>query len=80
VSGSPRGALGIVTILQALGQIGLPFNLGSLAGMPSTTAGTLSTLIPLIVGAVGATGGWGALAAVAAQLFGGILSAVGKKV
>lgn len=76
------GALGIVTILQALGKIGLPFNLGSLANLPpdaSTTTGTLSTLIPVVIGAVGATGGWGALAAVAAKLFGGIISAFGKK-
>ncbi|WP_051386864.1 peptidoglycan-binding domain-containing protein [Bradyrhizobium sp. ARR65] len=76
------GALGIVTILQALGKIGLPFNLGAAANLPpdlSTTAGTLSTLIPLIVGAVGATGGWGALAGMAAQLFGGIISGFGKK-
>jgi putative peptidoglycan binding protein len=76
------GALGIVTILQALGKIGLPFNLGSVANLPldqSTTAGTLSTLIPLVVGAVGATGGWGALAGIGANLLGGIISAFGKK-
>ncbi len=76
------GALGIVTILQALGKIGLPFNLGNLANLPSdasTTTGTISTLIPLIVGAVGATGGWGALAGVAANLLGGIVNAFGKK-
>ena len=76
------GALGIVTILQALGKIGLPFNLGSLASLPadqSTTVGTVSTLIPLVVGAVGATGGWGALAGVGAQLLGGIINAFGKK-
>lgn len=76
------GALGIVTILQALGKVGLPFNFGSLANLPadaSTTTGTLSTLVPLVIGAVGATGGWGALAALAAKLFGGIISAFGKK-
>ena len=76
------GALGMVTILQALGKIGLPFNLGSLANLPpeqSTTIGSLSTLIPLVVGAVGATGGWGALAGIGARLFGGIISAFGKK-
>jgi peptidoglycan hydrolase-like protein with peptidoglycan-binding domain len=76
------GALGIVTILQSLGQIGLPFNLGNAipsAGLPSTTAGTLSTLIPLVVGAVGATGGWGALAGIAGNLLSGIISSVAKK-
>ncbi|WP_316199371.1 peptidoglycan-binding domain-containing protein [Bradyrhizobium sp. SZCCHNS2002] len=76
------GALGIVTILQALGKIGLPFNLGSLANLSpdqSTTIGTISTLIPLVVGAVGATGGWGALASVGAKLLGGIIGAFGKK-
>ncbi|MGB8397518.1 peptidoglycan-binding domain-containing protein [Bradyrhizobium sp.] len=74
------GALGIVTILQALGSIGMPFNLGGGAtDKVSTTAGTLSTLIPLITGAVGATGGWGALAGIGANLLGGIVSAFGKK-
>lgn len=76
------GALGIVTILQALGTIGLPFNLGSLASLPadaSTTAGTLSTLIPLIVAVIGATGGWGTVGNVAAKLLGGIVNALGKQ-
>jgi hypothetical protein len=76
------GVLGIVTILQALGIIGLPFDLGSFINMPpgaSTTARTLSTLVPIIVGAIGATGGWGALAGIAARLFSGIVSAFAKK-
>lgn len=76
------GLLGIVSILQALGQVGLPFNLGALAGLPassSTPNGTLATLIPLVIGGIGATGGWGALAGIAAKLFGGLLSGLGKK-
>lgn len=75
------GALGIVTILQALGQVGLPFNLGQAVGNPaaSSPTGTLATLIPLVVGAVGATGGWGALAGVGAKLLGGIVSSFSKK-
>jgi peptidoglycan hydrolase-like protein with peptidoglycan-binding domain len=73
------GALGIVTLLQAFGKVGMPFNLGDGAIHTPTTTGTLSTLIPLIAGAVGATGGWGALAGVAAKLLGGIVGAIGKK-
>jgi peptidoglycan hydrolase-like protein with peptidoglycan-binding domain len=72
------GALGIVSLLQAFGQMGMPFNLGSLAGKESTFTGTVATMIPLIVGAVGATGGWGALAGIAAKLLGGIVGAFKK--
>ena len=76
------GALGIVSLLQAFGKVGLPFNLGALGNLPSdqsTTTGTIATLIPLIVGAVGATGGWGALAGIGANLLGGLFSSFGKK-
>lgn len=76
------GALGIVSLLQAFGKLGMPFNLGALGNLPSdqsTTTGTIATLIPLIVGAVGATGGWGALAGIGANLLGGLVSALGKK-
>lgn len=88
------GVLGIVTILQALGVIHLPFNIealtgtGAPAGAAAAPAGiltaaaspsTLATLIPLIVGAVGATNGWSALAGVGLKLFEGIVAAFKPK-
>ena len=78
------GALGIVTLLQSLGILNLPFNLGALAGQTASTTApvsgsTLATLIPIITGVIGATGGFGALGGVASKLLGGLFSAFGKK-
>ncbi|KRR10747.1 peptidoglycan-binding protein [Bradyrhizobium valentinum] len=78
------GALGIVTLLQSMGVLSLPFNLGAIAGQaPATTApvsgSTLATLIPIITGVIGATGGFGALGGIASKVLGGLLGAFGKK-
>jgi Putative peptidoglycan binding domain len=68
--------LGISTILQALGFLGMPFGLPGPAG--PTPTGTLATLLPIIIGAVGATGGFGPLLGLGSMLLGGIGRAVAK--
>jgi hypothetical protein len=78
------GALGIVTLLQSLGVLNLPFNLGAIAGQAASTTApvsgsTLATLIPMITGVIGATGGFGALGGIASKLLGGLFSSFGKK-
>ncbi|MBN8991192.1 MAG: peptidoglycan-binding protein [Rhizobiales bacterium] len=87
------GALGIVTLLQALGALNLPFNLGAGTAAAATTVGTaagaastmpasastLATLIPLITGIIGATGGFGALGGIGSNLLGSLFSSFGKK-
>jgi hypothetical protein len=78
------GVLGIVTLLQSLGVLNLPFNLGAATGQAATTTApasgsTLATLIPIITGVIGATGGFGALGGVASKLGGGLFSAFAKK-
>lgn len=78
------GVLGIVTMLQSLGVLNLPFNLGAATGQAATTTApasgsTLATLIPIITGVIGATGGFGALGGVASKLVGGLFSAFAKK-
>jgi Putative peptidoglycan binding domain len=71
------GALGISTILQALGTIGMPFGITGGPAAPSM-AGTFATLIPLIISVFGATSGFGTLANVGSALLGGLASAVNK--
>jgi Putative peptidoglycan binding domain len=71
------GTLGISSILQALGTIGMPFGITGGPAAPST-AGTFATLIPLIISAFGATGGFGTLANVGSALLGGLANAVNK--
>jgi hypothetical protein len=69
--------LGISTILQALGAVGMPFGVTGGPAAPTQT-GTLATLIPLIIGAFGATGGFGALANVGGALLGGLANVANK--
>jgi Putative peptidoglycan binding domain len=71
------GALGITTILQALGAIGMPFGITAGPAAPST-AGTFATLIPLVISVLGATGGFGTLANVGSALLGGLANAANK--
>ena len=66
--------LAITTILQALGQIGTPFGLGS----APTANGTLATLIPLVIAGFGATGGWGSLIGIGSSLLNAIANAANK--
>ena len=71
------GALGISTILQALGALGMPFGMTGGPAAPSMT-GTFATLIPLIISIFGATSGWGTLANVGSALIGGLANAANK--
>lgn len=66
-------ALGVTTLLQALGVVGLPFNIAPGA----TQTGTLATLIPLATGVIGATGGFGSLLGIGRALLGGLGRAFG---
>jgi hypothetical protein len=59
-------AVAIVTLLQALGFVGTPFDIGQ----QPTQTGTLSTLIPLITGFLGSTGIFGKLGGTLGNLFG----------
>jgi peptidoglycan hydrolase-like protein with peptidoglycan-binding domain len=72
------GALGIATLLQALGIIGMPFGIQGGPEAP-TQIGTLSSLIPIITGAIGATGGFSTLGAALTKLLGGLLGGAGKR-
>jgi len=67
--------LALSTILQALGIVGTPFNMGQ----DPTQIGTLATLVPMITGTIGATGGFGALQNIGRRLFGGFASAASKR-
>jgi uncharacterized protein (TIGR02594 family) len=60
-------ALGIVSVLQAIGVVGTPFGMGQ----APTDTGTLATLTPIITGLVGTTGAWGAIANIGLKLLGG---------
>ena len=66
--------LAITTILQALGQLGTPFGMGS----APTFNGTLATLIPLVIAGFGATGGWGSLIGIGSSLLSAIANAANK--
>ena len=68
------GALGISTILQALGVVGTPFGMGP----TPTTTGTLATIIPIVTGVLGMSGGFGSLLNVGRALLGGFAGAAGK--
>lgn len=69
--------LGITTILQALGTLGMPFGITQGPTNPTTT-GTMATLIPLVVTALGATGGFGTLLGAGSTLLSGLASAANK--
>jgi peptidoglycan hydrolase-like protein with peptidoglycan-binding domain len=68
---------GITTLLQLLGQVGMPFNLTLGANTPTTT-GTIASLIPLVVAGIGMTGGWGSLINIGSSLIGAIANAANK--
>jgi hypothetical protein len=66
--------LAVTMILQALGQLGTPFGMGS----APTSNGTLATLIPLVIAGFGATGGWGSLIGIGSSLLNAIANAASK--
>ena len=61
--------LGIGSILQALGMVGMP------VGEAATQTGLLTTLVPAVVSAIGATGGFGSVLSLGLKLLGGLASA-----
>jgi hypothetical protein len=66
-------ALAVTTLLQALGVVGTPFNMG----IQPTSNGTLATLVPIATAVVGATGGFGSLLGIGRALLGGLSRAFG---